>query len=666
MYKIIKEKLLSILIILTLSTSNLSASTITETQIHAMLSIITTFINSSTPQSIALKKVSTYASSNGSSTAPTLSDYNDTKVTKVDARILVAVNEAVASSSSSAVDTETALQALVNQVLLTAPVITLIGSSTISLGLTSTYIEDNATAIDNIDGDISANIDINSTVNTAVEGNYSVSYNVSDEDNNTAIEVNRTVSISGTADVTLPVFFGVGDDYNVTVDENQLSAIDINASDTYTIRYSIQDGNSSFFNINVATGVVTFKVEPDYESGIHVYTFNAIVSDGSTNDVSIAVTININDVDEVPPEFQSDANVTVDENIVIAIVLNATDTVSYSINGGDSDLFTIVANTGVVSFVTSPDYEALPEKYTYTFTASATDGLNSSEQTVIITLNDLNDELPLFNMDGNVTVLEEQSSAITLLATDKDINTNIVYAIKDGNFSYFDVNSSSGLVTFKVLPDYESGIIVYTFTGTASDGLNIPSELPVTINLEEVFETEVKKTGQTISYDLDGNIIDNDNVAENAKIKDDGFYKKGQIPVYSRSNTGVVTDHIRRLEWKDDILPLSKPWITNIASPTVTTGDTATTYCTLTFDGHSDWRVPTYSELESLIDYGRTSDKMFDSIFVNEDEGTYWTSTLYVDPSIKTTHTWVISAVTGTDNQLLRTTLALVMCVRNQ
>jgi hypothetical protein len=78
----------------------------------------------------------------------------------------------------------------------TAPVITLIGDSSIVLNEGDTYVELGATASDNVDGDISANIVIdNSSVNTAVPAMYFVSYNVSDAAGNNALEVLRTVTV---------------------------------------------------------------------------------------------------------------------------------------------------------------------------------------------------------------------------------------------------------------------------------------------------------------------------------------------------------------------------------------------------------------------------------------------------------------------------------------
>ncbi|MCL6296355.1 immunoglobulin-like domain-containing protein, partial [Jejuia spongiicola] len=78
----------------------------------------------------------------------------------------------------------------------TAPVITLVGSSPVNLNVGDTYTDDGATANDNKDGDITANIVVGGdTVNTGVASTYIVTYNVSDAAGNAATEVTRTVIV---------------------------------------------------------------------------------------------------------------------------------------------------------------------------------------------------------------------------------------------------------------------------------------------------------------------------------------------------------------------------------------------------------------------------------------------------------------------------------------
>ena len=76
------------------------------------------------------------------------------------------------------------------------PKISLYGSSTVNMELGSTYVEAGAFAIDNVDGNISDNIVIDSSaVNTNVVGTYSVTYNVTDSVGNQATQVVRTINV---------------------------------------------------------------------------------------------------------------------------------------------------------------------------------------------------------------------------------------------------------------------------------------------------------------------------------------------------------------------------------------------------------------------------------------------------------------------------------------
>jgi len=78
----------------------------------------------------------------------------------------------------------------------TPPVITLTGSATVNLTVGATYLDDGATATDDIDGNMTAAIATVNSVNTAVAGVYTVTYNVNDLSGNPALEVVRTVNVS--------------------------------------------------------------------------------------------------------------------------------------------------------------------------------------------------------------------------------------------------------------------------------------------------------------------------------------------------------------------------------------------------------------------------------------------------------------------------------------
>ena len=85
----------------------------------------------------------------------------------------------------------------------TKPIITLIGESNITLIQGTVYTEAGATAFDNIDGNISANIVINSSVDVNTTGVYTITYDVNDSSGNSAVQVIRTVNVTSDANVTV-------------------------------------------------------------------------------------------------------------------------------------------------------------------------------------------------------------------------------------------------------------------------------------------------------------------------------------------------------------------------------------------------------------------------------------------------------------------------------
>ena len=79
----------------------------------------------------------------------------------------------------------------------TIPVITLTGQPTVTIEVGATYTEQGATATDNYDPTLTVVVG-GETVNTAIVGTYTVTYNVSDSNGNTAAEVTRTVTVEET------------------------------------------------------------------------------------------------------------------------------------------------------------------------------------------------------------------------------------------------------------------------------------------------------------------------------------------------------------------------------------------------------------------------------------------------------------------------------------
>jgi endonuclease I len=149
----------------------------------------------------------------------------------------------------------------------TIPVITLVGNTTINLTEGDTYTDQGATALDNVDGNLTSSIVTTGTVNTALAGTYTVNYNVSDEAGNAATQVSRTVIVAVPVDNTAPIITLVGN-----------ATINLIVGDTYN-----EQGATAIDNLdgNLTTSVITTGTVNTALAG--TYTVNYNVSDEAGN-----------------------------------------------------------------------------------------------------------------------------------------------------------------------------------------------------------------------------------------------------------------------------------------------------------------------------------------------------------------------------------------------
>ena len=78
---------------------------------------------------------------------------------------------------------------------ITAPVITILGEADVSINQYTPYIDAGATATDEVDGDLTSSIVTTGVVNTSIEGNYVITYTVSDTSGNTATATRQVVVV---------------------------------------------------------------------------------------------------------------------------------------------------------------------------------------------------------------------------------------------------------------------------------------------------------------------------------------------------------------------------------------------------------------------------------------------------------------------------------------
>ena len=160
---------------------------------------------------------------------------------------------------------------------LTKPSMTLQGATPFRVAAGTPYSDPGATALDNMDGDVTARIVVVNNINAAVPGHYTIAYAVSDAAGNVAVPLLRTVVVyipdsikpvivlNGSPSLTVEVLRPYADpgatatdniDGDITSGIITLNSVNFSKLGTYTVTYDVTDSA-----LNAAVQVVrTVKV----------------------------------------------------------------------------------------------------------------------------------------------------------------------------------------------------------------------------------------------------------------------------------------------------------------------------------------------------------------------------------------------------------------------
>ncbi|PWJ42198.1 Ig-like domain-containing protein [Sediminitomix flava] len=309
----------------------------------------------------------------------------------------------------------------------------------------------------------------------------------------------ETVSESITVTVT-----GVNDNSpvlsanNGTVSEGftgVITDIDVEGSDADgdALSYALSGADANDFTID-ADGKISFVNVPDYELPVDADTDNnyeltvELTAGGET--VSKSITVTVTGVNDNSPVLTAN-NATVSEGftgVITDIDVEGSDAdgdaLSYALSGADADDFTIDAD-GNISFVSVPDYELPSDSNTdnvYELTVELTAGSEMVSKSITVTVTGLNDNSPVLTAN-NATVSEGHTGVITdagVSGSDADGDA-LSYALSGLDADDFEIDESSGEISFVSVPDYESpvdsdGDNVYELTIDLSAGGDLVSE----------------------------------------------------------------------------------------------------------------------------------------------------------------------------------------------
>ena len=216
--------------------------------------------------------------------------------------------------------------------------------------------------------------------------------------------------------------------------------------------------NSTELHIRANT-TLNFELQSSFDVTISVDDPNV----GGTPDDSVDLTLDLIDENE-GPVMATAGSLRVSENTTEVVVVSATDPegdpILYSVTGGlDQDLFTVDADSGLVSFNPPPDYEQPGDSNRdniYHVEITATDessGLTATQQ-LAVAVDPVNDSLPVFVSNSTVVIIAGNTEVLVVQATDDDLPASAVtYAIVGGSDGgAFDLNATTGELQFNFVP----------------------------------------------------------------------------------------------------------------------------------------------------------------------------------------------------------------------
>lgn len=246
----------------------------------------------------------------------------------------------------------------------------------------------------------------------------------------------------------------------------KILATDLDEGDNRKITYELWDAGKKHFKIDAISGIVSLTKPVDREEqAMYNLTVRAIDQGRPKLFSETSLIVLILDVNDNPPEFASKFYfASIPEDVsegadVVRVLATSRDSgvnadITYSIIGGNEHRkFKIDPKSGVLIVTGELDHEKSSE---YFLTIQAQDGGDpplSNHATVNITVQDVNDNLPMFSQISYTALINEGASVgdnvLTLTANDLDQGENgrISFSIESGDrHNQFRVDEHNGVI----------------------------------------------------------------------------------------------------------------------------------------------------------------------------------------------------------------------------
>jgi len=304
------------------------------------------------------------------------------------------------------------------------PVITLNGPSSLSIVQGTSYTDAGATAVDNVDGNVS--VSTSGSVNTAVPNIYTITYTAIDSSNNASTKT-RTVTVTAVADTTPPV---------ITL--NGSATISIVQGANYT-----DLGATAIDNIDGTVSVSTSGSVNTATAGVYTITYTATDASGNTSTKTRTVTVSSTvEEDTTPPVITINGSTVLD----IPQGTTYTDAGATALDNKDGEISVATSgsvNTGVVA------------TYMITYTATDSSGNTATEIRTVNVILFIDKTAPVISLVGASIIEVVQGTTYSDLGASAFDNIDKIVSV-----------TSTGNVNTAVVGTY---IITYTATDKAGN-----------------------------------------------------------------------------------------------------------------------------------------------------------------------------------------------------
>ena len=324
-----------------------------------------------------------------------------------------------------------------------APTINLVGNPTVTIEVGATYTDQGATATDNYDTGLTVVVG-GDTVDTAIVGTYTVTYDVSDSNGNAAVQVTRTVSV---VDTTVPVITLTGEPTVTTEVGATYTEQGATATDNYDPALTVVVGGDT-----VDTSIV----------GTYTVTYN--VSDSNGN-AAVQVTRIVSVVDTTVPLI----TLTGEPTVTTEVGATYTDQGATATDNYDPALTVVVGGDTVDTSIVG----------TYTVTYNVSDSNSNAAVQVTRIVSVVDTTVPLITLTGEPTVTTEVGAtytdpgatatdnydpALTVVVGGDTVDTSIVgtYTV---TYNVSDSNSNAAVQVTRIVSVVDTTVPLITLTG---------------------------------------------------------------------------------------------------------------------------------------------------------------------------------------------------------